>query len=124
MSSHSPPARTARLAVGTPRHFRWLDGIVKALLVLNLLDAVFTLAWVRAGLAEETNALMRDLVEEHAVAFVLVKLGLVSLGSLLLWTQRQHPAAVVAIFVAFLAYYAVLLHHLRYSSLLVRHLLG
>ena len=124
MSSHSPPARTARLVVGTPRHFRWLHGIVNALLLLNLLDALFTLVWVRAGLAVEANALLRDLVQEHALAFVAVKLGLVSLGSLVLWTRREHPAAVVAIFAAFLAYYWVLLHHLRYSSLLVRHLLG
>ena len=124
MSSHSPPARTVRLEVGTPRQFRWLSGIVKTVLVLNLLDALFTLLWVRAGLAEEANSLMRQLVHEHAIGFVAVKLGLVSLGSLLLWQRRHHASAVIAIFVAFLAYYAVLLHHIRYSSLLVRALLG
>jgi len=112
------------LRIGTPQQVRWLDGIVKTVLVLNLLDAVFTLVWVRAGLAREANALMRDLVNEHAVLFVVVKLGLVSLGSLVLWRRRTHAAAVVAIFVAFLAYYFILLHHLQYSSLLVRHLVA
>ncbi len=72
------------LRVGTPRQFRWLNGIVKTVLVLNLLDALFTLVWVRIGLAREANALMRDLVNEHAVLFVVTKLGLVSLGSLVL----------------------------------------
>ena len=112
------------LVVGTPQHFRWLDGIVKTLLVLNLLDALFTLVWVRAGLAQEANALMRDLVNDHAVLFVVTKLGLVSLGSLLLWRRRAHAGAVVAIFAAFLAYYLVLLYHLQYSSLLVRNLIA
>ena len=112
------------LRIGTPQQVRWLDGIVKTVLVLNLLDAVFTLVWVRAGLAREANALMRDLVNEHAVLFVVVKLGLVSLGSLVLWRRRTHAAAVVAIFVVFLVYYFILLYHLQYSSLLVRHLIA
>jgi hypothetical protein len=110
--------------IGTPEHFAWLQGIVKALLLLNLLDALFTLIWVRAGLAREANALMRTLVNEHAVAFVVLKLGLVGAGSWLLWTLRERAAAVVAIFVAFLVYYVLLLYHLQFGSLLVRHWLA
>jgi hypothetical protein len=109
--------------VGTTEHFRWLKGIVKSLLVLNLLDAVFTLLWVRAGLAEEANALMRELVNDHAVLFVVVKVVLVALGSFLLWRRRHRPTAVIGIFTVFLAYYAVLLYHLQYSSYLVRALM-
>ncbi len=112
------------LRIGTPQQFRWLGGIVKTLLVLNLLDAIFTLVWIRAGLAREANALMRDLVNEHAVLFVIAKLGLVSLGSLVLWKRRAHAGAVVAIFVVFLVYYFILLYHLQYSSLLVRNLIA
>jgi len=108
------------LQVGTERHFVWLGGIVKAVLVLNLIDAILTLVWVRAGLAREANSLMRDLVDQHAVLFVTIKLGLVSLGSWVLWNRRYHPAAVIAIFVAFLAYYFILLYHLQYSSILLR----
>ena len=112
------------LRIGTPQQFGWLDGIVKTVLVLNLLDAIFPLVWVRASLAREANVLMRDLVNEHAVLFVVAKLSLVSLGSLILWKRRTHPGAVVAIFVIFLAYYFVLLYHLQYSSLLVRNLIA
>jgi hypothetical protein len=110
--------------VGTPEHFRWLQGIVKAVLVLNLLDALFTLVWVRSGLAREANPLIDRLVNENAVGFVLVKLGLVGLGSWLLWHRRQRPAAVIGIVAAFLVYYFVLLYHLHYASGLVRQLLG
>lgn len=110
--------------VGTAQQFEWLRGIIKAVLVFNLIDALLTLVWVRAGLAREANALMRSLVNEHAVLFVAVKVGLVSLGSWFLWRKREHPAAVIAIFVAFLAYYFILLYHLQYSSLLLRNTFG
>jgi hypothetical protein len=110
--------------VGTVEHFGWLQGIVKAVLVLNLLDALFTLVWVRSGLAREANPLIEQLVEQHAVGFVLVKLGLVGLGSWLLWRRRERPAAVIAIVAAFLAYYLVLLYHLQYASGLVRQLIA
>jgi len=108
--------------VGTPQHYHWLHGIVKTVLVLNLLDAIFTLVWVRWGLAREANLMIDRLVEGHALAFLGVKLGLVGMGSWLLWRQRAHPTAVVAIFIAFLAYYLVLLYHVQYAATLVRNL--
>jgi len=110
--------------VGTPEQFRWLHGIVKSVLVLNLVDAVLTLFWVRAGLAVEANTLIDELVHEHAVLFVAVKLALVGMGSWLLWNRRHSPAAVVAIFVAFMTYYWILLHHLSFAGRLLRHWIG
>jgi hypothetical protein len=107
------------IVIGTPEQVQWLLGLVKAIFVLNLLDAVFTLTWVHAGLAEEANALMRDLVNNHTVRFVLAKLALVSLGSILLWYRREHPLAVIAIFFTFFAYYLIFLYHLQFSSSLL-----
>lgn len=124
MHVRSPSKKQRGLSVGTAEQFGWLQGIVKALLVLNLLDALFTLVWVRAGLAREANPLIAQLVNEHAVGFVLVKLALVSLGSWLLWQYRERPAAVIAIVAAFLTYYLILLYHIQYASGLVRQLLG
>lgn len=118
---HPAPA-PSRLDVGTPEHFAWLQAIVKAVLVLNLLDAIFTLLWVQAGLALESNLLIDKLVDHYPLAFFGVKLGLVGMGSWLLWSRRQRPFAVIAIFIAFLAYYGVLLYHLQYAATLVRHL--
>ncbi len=120
------PARPSegRLRIGTSQHFDWLHGIVKAVLVLNGLDAVFTLIWVGSGLAREGNPFLNSLVHEHPTAFVVAKLALVSLGSLLLWRHRERPAAVVAIFAAFLVYYLVLLLHVGFLSALVGRLLG
>lgn len=117
----SQPAPASR--IGTPEQFRWLLGIVKVVLVLNLLDAVFTLVWVWAGLAREANPLMVELVHEHPVAFAAAKLAVVGLASLLLWRLRHRPLAVVAIFVAFLAYYLLLLLHVGFGSLVLGTLL-
>lgn len=112
----SAPARADTARIGTREHFRWLEGIVKGTLVLNLLDALFTLFWVVNGLAQEANPLLDEIVQQHPLAFVTAKLGLVSLGSLLLWRYRHRPLAVVGIFVAFLAYYGLLLIHVDYLA--------
>jgi hypothetical protein len=120
--SEPNPARVSRLPVGTPQQFGWLHGVVKAVLVLNLLDALFTLVWVRFGFAREANLMIDKLVESDVLAFLAVKLGLVGMGSWLLWQRRDHPSAVVAIFTAFLAYYLVLLYHVQYAATLVRSL--
>jgi len=122
MSTPSPRSSSA-LSIGTPEQYRWLRGIVATVLVLNLLDAVFTLVWIQAGHAREANPVLRDLIDASPVAFVGIKLGLVGLGSSLLWRHRDRPLAVIAIFLVFLAYYALLLWHLGFLALVVGELL-
>jgi hypothetical protein len=107
-------------SIGTEQQFRWLLGIVKVLLVLNLLDAIFTLIWIYAGLAREANPLLAELIINHPVLFAAAKIGLVTLASLFLWRLRYRPLAVVGIFIAFLVYYFLLLYHIGYLSMLVR----
>ena len=109
--------------IGTPEQFRWLLGIVKVTLGLNLLDAMFTLVWINAGLAREANPLLDEFVLEHPVVFSIVKLSLVALGSLVLWRYRLRPLAVVGIFLAFLVYYFLLLYHIGFLSLVIGALL-
>jgi hypothetical protein len=111
------------LIVGRPHQFRWLHGLIQVILILNLLDAVLTLFWVRTGLAEEANAFLQLIVNGHAVAFVAAKTTVVSLGSLLLWKHRYHPLAVIGLFSAFIVYYCLFLHHLRFASFLVPYFL-
>jgi len=105
------------LPIGTVEHFRWLHGIAKWVLVLNLLDGVFTLIWVEHFGARELNFMLSDLVESNSLTFMLVKLTLVSLGILFLWRNRNNALAVFSLFLTFLVYYLVLLFHLQYSSM-------
>lgn len=118
------PAISAHPAVATEEHLQWLDGIVKAVIVLNLLDILFTLGWVGFGHVEEANLLLINLVRDHPLLFVLSKISLVSLGSFLLWKHRGHPLAVIGIFLVFGLYYYVLLYHLQFTSVVVSYLLG
>jgi Domain of unknown function (DUF5658) len=107
------------LDLGTPGQYRWLAWIVAAVLLLNLCDAVFTLFWVHAGMADEGNLLLRELVYDHPLLFVAAKMTLVALGAALLWMRRHRAAAVVAIFGVFLVYYVLLLYHLGFVGRLL-----
>lgn len=97
----------------------WLRAAVTAVLLLNLLDAVFTLIWVHAGIATEANLLLQDLVERNAIAFALSKSLLVSLGLLLLWRQRARKLASFGIALAFVTYNGLLIYHLGIAVLAV-----
>ena len=85
--------------------------VVVAVVVLNLLDAVFTLLWVELGIATEANILLTGLLDSSAVAFMVVKLALVSLGVMLLYRQRERRLAVVGLVVCMAAYNALLIYH-------------
>ncbi len=102
--------------VGTPEQFRWIYRLLQVILILNLIDAVLTLFWVGTGLAIEANVILQAIVTNHPVAFMAAKVALVSLGAWLLWQRRQHPLAIVGLVAAFVVYYALMLHHLRFAS--------
>lgn len=86
--------------------------VVVSLVVLNLLDAVFTLVWVEAGIATEANVLLEGVLSQSAVGFMLVKMALLSLGVSVLWRQRHKRLAVVGLATACLVYNSVLVYHL------------
>ena len=113
MESSYEAALGAPRWIGSPRHFGWLHGILKALLLLNLFDAIMTIAWITTGMACEANPLLADLAHTQPVLFTLAKTALVSLGCILLWRLRYRATAVVGIFIGFLAYYFLALYHLQ-----------
>ena len=98
---------------------------VSCIIVLNALDAVFTVAWVEAGLAVEANPLMALTLAISPALFMLAKLALVNAGAFLLWRLRQHRGARAgAVFCAGI-YYALLLFHVQHASGMVGyHLAG
>ena len=105
------------METGNPEQFRWLKGIIAAVFVLNVVDGVLTISWYAAGRAEEANPLMAGAINTHPLLFMLIKLGLVALGSVILWRYRTRALAVVTIFLAFIVYYWILIFHLSVMSL-------
>jgi hypothetical protein len=118
-SKPAPLRGEYRLSEVHAHQIGWLEGIIKALIILNLLDAIFTLFWVKSGIVKEKNILLSDLINNHPMIFMTVKISLVSFGSILLWRFRKRVLAVIGIFVVFVAYYVLLLYHLKYSTLLI-----
>jgi len=115
----TPSAANERSHIGSAEHYRWLHWVVCAVLVLNLLDAMLTLFWVWAGVAKEANELMAEWVVRSPLIFVSAKIGLVSLGTWILWRRRDHASAVIGIFGVFLVYYWILAIHFDYIGILL-----
>ena len=73
-------------------------GLSKActfLLIGNLLDGLFTFAFLQLGYVQEANPLMRWLYSGSPLSFMLFKLCVVQLGMLILWMHRCRRAAVL-----------------------------
>ena len=95
-----------------------------AAVILNLVDAIFTLVVVSAGLAVEANPLMDVLLEQGAVAFMLTKVSLVSLAILLFWRLRRRRLAVAGIVASVVVYSCIAAYHLQALPLLAEMFLG
>jgi len=91
----------------------FLRAAAAAILIINLLDAAFTLVWTLSGLAVEANPLMEGELAAGPMQFMITKLALVSLGLLLLWRLRHRAFARVAIWGSACAYVLLLTYHLN-----------
>jgi cytochrome bd-type quinol oxidase subunit 2 len=83
-----------------------------SVIILNLIDAVFTLIYVQNGMATEGNPLMGQALSHSPVGFMAVKLALVSGGVLLLWRLRHRRSAMTGMFTTFAAYLLLFGYHL------------
>lgn len=80
-------------------------------MILNVLDACLTLVWVQAGIAVEANVLLRALVETNPLAFVAVKLLVVTAGVRVLQRFSSRPLAIVGLLLSFTVYALLLGYH-------------
>jgi hypothetical protein len=83
-----------------------------SVLILNLLDAIFTIVYTSSGVAVESNPLMSRVLGSSPVLFMIAKLGLVSLGVLLLWRLRDRRAAAFGLIATGTAYATLIAYHL------------
>ncbi len=101
---------------GTDWQLSWAAA---ALLVLNLLDGLFTLWFLQLGVAEEANPLMRAAYEHSPVAFMMLKLAVVHAGVALLTLGGQATAARVALKAGMLLYAGIVAYHLTFLARLI-----
>jgi len=74
------------------------------LFLLNLCDGLMTLVWVRAGVATEANTLMAGLLEIGDWPFLLVKIGMGTFASVVLYIGRDKALARYGISLALVLY--------------------
>jgi Domain of unknown function (DUF5658) len=100
---------------------RWLSRIACAVVICNVVDAVFTIVYTDLGLAREANPLLEPALADSPLRFMLIKLGLVSMGVALLWRLRHRRTAAAGLIASGAAYSWLILYHLSgVSQLLAR----
>lgn len=84
-----------------------------SIILLNLLDATFTIAYIEAGLAVEANPLMDALLQLGVPLFAAVKLlGVGFAVAFLLVASERYLVARVGLVTMALVYFALVLYHL------------
>ncbi|HCH61457.1 MAG: hypothetical protein CL927_15400 [Deltaproteobacteria bacterium] len=96
------------LGLVKPKTFERALGLI---LVLNIVDAALTAAWVSTGIATEGNPVMAAALEHGFGPFVLGKVALVGLGVGLLYRYREERFARLALIPAALLYSFVIGNH-------------
>jgi hypothetical protein len=86
--------------------------VAAAIVLFNLVDALFTLVYLQAGVAREANPLMTTAFGGGAVGFMVIKLALVSLSVGLLFRLRHRRSAASALVVTAVAYASLVAYHL------------
>ena len=92
-----------------------------ALLVLNLLDGLFTLTFLQLDVAEELNPLMRVAYDHSPLLFMVAKLVIVNAGLSLLCLHRGLRASRLAIRAGAVIYAVINVYHLAFLTHLVSH---
>lgn len=97
---------------------------LSSVVILNAVDALFTVFWVEVGLAVEANPLMEVVMNQSPVLFALAKITLVNASVFLLWRidQRRSIRSVAAFCAA--VYYCILLFHLQFGGGLIGYLIA
>lgn len=82
------------------------------LFVLNLVDAVLTIYWVRNGFATEGNHLMATLLDIGNVPFLLVKIAMGAVAAIVLWRWRELRLAKYGLALALAIYISLMGVHI------------
>lgn len=88
-----------------------LELLIAVLFCLNAIDAIATISWVTLEIATEANPFMAELLSTDPLLFMVGKLGLVSLGSILFWRLQQSPLAALGCAGMVLVYSGICIYH-------------
>ena len=96
-----------------------LERSLRLVILLNLMDALYTLAWVHWGWASEANPIMAGALDIGPAIFILSKIALVSLSVYTLWQNRDRALARLAVIPLAALYAFVGGQHLGFAGLML-----
>jgi Domain of unknown function (DUF5658) len=102
--------RSPRLGAFGVRVLFWL---LCALWLLNVADLTLTSYGIWLGFASESNGVMRYFLHQGTVTAAVFKIGIITVGALMLWRLRRYRSALTAavllagVFAAVVAYQAL-----------------
>ena len=82
------------------------------LFVLNLLDALLTIVWVRSGVATEGNQLMATLLDIGNAPFLGVKIAIGVVAAVVLIRSRNNVLAKYGVAIAIAVYLGLMVVHI------------
>lgn len=99
-----------------PEQSRIVGMLTMSVLALNILDAWCTIVWVRMGIAQEANPLLRPLLESSEWSFLAVKMSIVCAGLGFLWQHRDLPMVRVGLAICTAVYGSLAIYHLDIAA--------
>jgi hypothetical protein len=70
-----------------------------SLIVLNILDTIFTLKYIKFGPLEESNPLMAILLQGDGCLFAFLKIFVTTILAISLWINRKHKTARICLYI-------------------------
>lgn len=80
--------------------------------MLNLIDGLLTIIWVRAGVATEANHLMAGLLDIGDLPFLAVKVGMGAFAAVVLYRGGDRPLAKYGLAITLAIYISLMGIHL------------
>ncbi len=89
---------------------------LRAVLLLNIFDAILTSWWVATGWATEANPLMNRVLELGIGPFLFTKLLVGMAAVLILKAHHRHPLSQIGVVTILAAYVLVFMVHVSHSA--------
>jgi hypothetical protein len=86
--------------------------LLSSIIVLCLLDAIFTILWLSTGLAIESNPFMGLLIDESHLLFVVVKMALTYMSVFILYKYRYIRKVLITSKILAILYLIIIIYHL------------
>lgn len=86
--------------------------LLSSIVVLCLLDAIFTILWLSTGLAIESNPFMEFLLDKSNLLFLAVKMALTYMSVYILYQYRYKKGAIMTTKILTMLYLTIIIYHL------------